>query len=173
MTRFRLPLFLGTAALAIGVPAATAFAAPGSTGPGNNGTVKLDELSLDDTTPGNQPHVGCSFGIDWYGYDAGAETSVEFRLAGGPDRGLLATDAFQLDDDGPAGGGSEAGLDGSRTYTLGSDLHVKVTVRTDTSRGADVKHKVFKTGSCDEGTDGLEGPVGEDVDGVEGPVTGD
>ena len=201
MARIRL-ILLGIVAVVIGATAFSAFAAPNpSTGPGNNGTVKLDLIPIDDTTPGNQPHVGCPVGLDWYGYDANARTSVEFRIwnpsTGTAGRQLLAADVidpfsgaflgqttndtFTLDGDGPAGGGSQAGWDGSRSYDLTPGLlqygeyaaghgtghparldgkpendgyHVKVTIRTTTSRGADVKHKVFWTGLCDGGSDG-------------------
>ena len=57
-----------------------------------------------------------------------------------------------------SGGGSEAGLDASETYTL--DLtgfeqhpqqgwHVKLTVNADGSQGADTKHKVFDLDATD------------------------
>jgi len=186
MARIRL-ILLGIVAVALGVTALSAFAAPNrSTGPGNNGTVKLDQIPIDDTTPGNQPHVGCPFGLDWYGFDANARTSVEFRVwnpstatdgrevlaanvydpATGAFLGQTTNDTFNLDADGPAGGGSQAGWDGSRSYDLtpglaqygeaaaGQGYHVKVTIRTETSRGADVKHKVFWTDACEGGTDG-------------------
>ena len=197
MARIRLTL-LGIVAVVLGATASSAFAAPNpSTGPGNNGTVKIDSIPVDDTTSGNQPHVGCPFGLDWYGYDANARTSVEFRIwnpsTGSAGRQLLtadvydptsgaflgqsSNDTFTLDADGPAGGGSEAGWDGARSYDLTPGLlqygeragdrgyHVKVTIRTTTSRGADVKHKVFWTDACEGGTDG-------DIDGDGGGGTG-
>src|SRR5215218_1738918 len=56
-----------------------------------------------------------------------------------------------------SGGGSEAGLDASATYTLDltgiephpvQGFHVKLTVNAEGSRGADVKHKVFWVTGC-------------------------
>ena len=41
--------------------------------PGNNGTVKIDARPFDDA-PNNEPHVGCSFQVDFYGYDKGNTT---------------------------------------------------------------------------------------------------
>ena len=38
--------------------------------PGNNGTVKIDGVEF-DTHPDNEPHVGCVFQVDWYGFDEG------------------------------------------------------------------------------------------------------
>src|SRR5688500_11687268 len=90
VARIRLTL-LGIVTMVIGTTTLSAHAAPNpTTGPGNNGTVKIDQLATDDTAPGNQPHVGCSFGLDWYGYDADARTSVEFRLVGGGGEALTA-----------------------------------------------------------------------------------
>jgi hypothetical protein len=47
---------------------------PGQAGaqdpPGNNGTVKIDDVPFDDH-PNNEPHVGCVFQVDWYGFDEG------------------------------------------------------------------------------------------------------
>src|SRR5215211_7891455 len=38
--------------------------------PGNNGTVKIDDVPFDDH-PNSEPHVGCAFQVDFYGYDQG------------------------------------------------------------------------------------------------------
>src|SRR5919199_144906 len=38
--------------------------------PGNNGTIKVDNAPFDNA-PNNEPHVGCTFQIDFYGYDQG------------------------------------------------------------------------------------------------------
>jgi hypothetical protein len=37
---------------------------------GNNGTVKIDRVPFDDH-PNNEPHVGCEFQVDFYGFDEG------------------------------------------------------------------------------------------------------
>ncbi len=48
--------------------------------PGNNGTVKIDGVEF-DTHPNNQPHVGCIFQVDFYGYDEGdLDADYTFRL---------------------------------------------------------------------------------------------
>src|SRR5687767_15238155 len=39
--------------------------------PGNNGTVKIQEADATDEIPDNDPHVGCSFKIEFRGYDQG------------------------------------------------------------------------------------------------------
>lgn len=202
MTRIRITIVAVLAIVLVGSALAASAAPDRAAGNGNNGTVKIDLLPVDDTSPQNQPHVGCPFGVDWYGFDASAATTVSFQIwppsnaTGGreqllmnvldPAGGLIAqTDAysFNLDADGPAGGGSEAGWDGAISVDLTPGLlqygeyaaghgaghpenladdkkpaddgyHVKMTVRTETSNGADVKHKVFWTGLCDQGTPG-------------------
>ena len=74
----------GTAALlvslgvGVALVAGNASAAPGNP-PGNNGTVKIDDTPFDDH-PNNEPHVGCIFQVDFYGYDEGdLEADVTFE----------------------------------------------------------------------------------------------
>lgn len=146
----------------------SAFAAPsaksqaaGHDPSGNNGTIKIDGVPFDDA-PDNEPHVGCTFEIDFYGFDQGttylSEVSFEgIAPTGGgplvPNQG--STSVFVGED--PAGGGTDH--DGSQLYDLTNALsavephpqqgyHVKVTVHTPFSRGADVKHKVLWIAPC-------------------------
>ena len=140
--------------------AGPATAAPNP--PGNNGTVKVDDVPFDDA-PNNEPHVGCSFQVDFYGYDQGdldATVTFEAHPPTGP-AVVLLTDKVFIGEDDHAGGGSEAGLDASETYTLdfgsiqphpNQGFHVKLTVNAEGSKGADVKHKVFWVTGCASGT---------------------
>jgi LPXTG-motif cell wall-anchored protein len=130
--------------------------------PGNNGTVKIDGLDFDDH-PDNEPHVGCVFQVDWYGFDEGDDlfSDVTFEVhppTGSPE--VILTDEVFIGEDDNSGGGSEAGLDASATYDLTSVLqgfephpqqgwHIKLTVNNDGSQGADVKHKVFWVSGCE------------------------
>ena len=129
--------------------------------PGNNGTVKIDDVPFDDL-PNNEPHVGCTFQVDFYGYDEGdLDATVTFEahpptLRAGDDQVLL-TDTVFIGEDDNSGGGSEAGLDASETYTLDftgitphpvQGFHVKLTINAEGSQGADVKHKVFWVTGC-------------------------
>src|SRR5215207_3637077 len=126
--------------------------------PENNGTVKIDDVPFDDL-PNNEPHVGCSFQVDFYGYDEGdLEATVTFE-AHPPtgERQLLLTDTVVIGEDDNSGGGSEAGLDASQTYPLDltgigphpmQGVHVKLTINAEGSQGADVKHKVFWVTGC-------------------------
>jgi hypothetical protein len=151
-------LFLGLLAVLglLLIPAGTASADP----PGNNGTVKIDGVAFDDY-PDNEPHVGCIFQVDFYGYDQGNyNATVTFSvwpptakkdvlLTGYPRTVFIGGD--------PAGGGTD--LDGSTTNDLSSVLqpymahpnqgyHIKLTVNAPGSIGADTKYKTFWVQQC-------------------------
>ena len=127
--------------------------------PGNNGTVKVDGVEF-DTTPGNEPHVDCTFQIDFYGFDAGGlDASVNFtgQAPTGKDISLI-DDTVTLEDD-PAGGGTD--LDAEAEYDLSSVIgqlgdphpqqgyHIKLTVEVpEGSQGAYSKYKVFWVQPC-------------------------
>jgi hypothetical protein len=142
------------AAAVAGGLALTGLAAPAlAVPPGNNGTIKIDGKEFDDH-PNNQPHVGCEFQVDFYGFDEGDSAKVTFK-AHSPtgDRRTLLTDTVFIGEDDNSGGGSENGLDASKTYTLDFDgiephpkqgFHVKLTIKTDDGR----KHKVFWVKDC-------------------------
>jgi len=137
---------------------------------GNNGTVKIDGMPFDDA-PNNEPHVGCSFQVDFYGYDQGdLNATVTFEGQAPTGGGTLLTDTVPIGQD-PAGGGTD--LDASRTYDLSAALanvtpqpnqgdHVKLTVNAEGSQGADFKHKVFWVSGCggDQGGGGGGGGGG-------------
>jgi len=149
----------GALFLVASIPA-RADADPGGP-PGNNGTVKIDGVEF-DSHPDNEPHVGCTFQVDFYGYDEGelfADVTFEVHPPTGNEVILEDNDIFIGEDDN-SGGGSEAGLDASRTYDLTSLLanfepqpqqgwHIKLTVNADGSQGADVKHKTFWVTGCE------------------------
>jgi hypothetical protein len=130
--------------------------------PGNNGTVKIDARPF-DAAPDNEPHVGCTFQVDFYGFDQGdLEAQVTFEaqaptLRSDQDDQVLLTDSVFIGEDDNAGGGSEAGLDAKRTYRLDlsgitphpeQGVHVKLTVDAEGSQGAETKHKVFWVTGC-------------------------
>jgi hypothetical protein len=126
---------------------------PASAAPGNNGTVKIDGIPF-DTHPNNEPHVGCVFQVDFYGYDEGdLHATATFKLHPPTGTSLLLTETVFIGED-PAGGGTD--LDAELTIELTQPLlgsgatphpqqgyHVKLTVNAEGSIGADVKHKVF------------------------------
>ena len=128
--------------------------------PGNNGTIKIDGVEF-DRHPNNEPHVGCTFEVDFYGFDEGdLWAHVTFEAHAPTGRGVLLRDRIFIGEDDNGGGGSEAGWDASREYDLTRALsgypvhpqqgyHVKLIVNADGSQGADTKHKVFWVGPCD------------------------
>ena len=128
---------------------------------GNNGTVKIAPLGAMDSIPNNTPHVGCSFQVEWYGYDQGADivSTVSFAMwAPTKDVGLTVhgPGSVFVGGDPASGAGTSTGLDGRQAYTLSFDgapqaqqgYHVKLTVATPRSQGNDTKTKVFWVQPC-------------------------
>jgi hypothetical protein len=159
--RFRLLAIASALALVAAATVLGGMASAAPNPPGNNGTVKVDDAPFDDA-PDNEPHVGCEFQVDFYGYDEGdLQAEVTFE-AWAPtqrpeDAQVLLTDTVDIGEDDNSGGGSEEGLDASETYTLDftgiephpkQGFHVKLTVHAEGSHGADVKHKVFWVTEC-------------------------
>lgn len=147
---------------------------------GNNGTVKITPIGQDDGTPQNNPHVPCGFDIEWYGFDEGADIISTVSLAmqaptkdveltlGGPSEVFVGGD--------PAtGAGTETGLDGEATYypTFVGEAHpqqgyhIKLTVQTPGSQGADTKYKVFWVEPCETEVQGEEETPAEETPGTE------
>jgi hypothetical protein len=155
--------------------------------PGNNGTVKVDGIPFDDL-PNNEPHVGCIFQIDFYGYDAGqlfADVSFELDPPTGTQIPLLSKSGIFIGEDSAAGGGSTAGLDASETFDLSAAIaatgepphpqqgwHIGLTVNADGSIGSDVKHKEFWVTGCGgyppsvQSGSGSEGQLASDLQGM-------
>ena len=132
--------------------------------PGNNGTIKIDGVEWDNH-PNNEPHVGCTFEVDFYGFDAGDYwADVTFEAHPPTGHGVLDTDSVFIGHDDNGGGGSEAGWDASAQYDLTQTLagypvhpqqgyHVKLTIAADGFlHGQGPKHKVFWVGPCDSET---------------------
>ncbi|MGH2572252.1 MAG: hypothetical protein ACRDGU_01990 [Actinomycetota bacterium] len=157
------------AMLVLGVAATTTFADPA----GNNGTVMVGGVGLAD--PGNEPHLGCTFQIEFYGYDEDAGLA-SYVLEGHAPTGGGTLDAGMVFIGGdPAGGAND--LDAVVVVDLTAALagippqpeqghHVKLTVHADGSQGADVKHKTFWV-SCD-GDGGGDDGGGDDGGGDNG-----
>lgn len=129
--------------------------------PGNNGTVKIQEADATDEIPDNDPHVGCSFKIEFRGYDEGALNATWELDAHAPSgNGEKVKDGSVFIGEDPAGGAPD--LDATVLVTLtAADLaglvrhpqqgyHLKLTVHADGSKGADTKHKVFWVDGCGE-----------------------
>ena len=155
--------------MAAGVLAMGALVIGGAQGfaedpPGNNGTVKIDGIDF-DVHPNNEPHVGCVFEVDFYGFDEG-DYYARVRFVAIPptgDKELLLRDKVFIGEDSSDGGGSIAGLDAEREYDLSSALrsymahpqqgyHIKLHVNAPGSIGADKKHKAFWVAECAYGS---------------------
>jgi hypothetical protein len=81
---------------------------------GDNGTVKIDGVPFDED-PVNQPHVGCVFQVDFYGFDNG-NLNATVTFEGQPPTGrdvLLQKDKIFIGED-DAGGGTD--VDAQETY---------------------------------------------------------
>jgi LPXTG-motif cell wall-anchored protein len=141
----------------------TAFAADPV---GNNGTVKIDDRPFDNA-PDNEPHDGCVFQVDFYGFDKGDIAEVTFTAypptsdVSGPGEIIKQDSNIDVGED-AAGGGTD--LDASETYSLDfSDttiepseqqgFHVKLTVTVTSPNSVTPvynKHKVFWVQPCEE-----------------------
>ena len=134
--------------------------------PGNNGTVKIAGPGDAEGHPSNNPHPGCTFFVEWYGFDEGDDiiSTVTFTPhAPTADVSISGTSPSQVPVGGdPAGGGTD--LDGRQQYTLSFDgephpqqgYHVKLTVNTPYSHGSDKKSKVFWVEPCETTPDVAE-----------------
>lgn len=155
--------FVRASAIVAGVTLAGLSAAPAfATDPaGNNGTVKVIQHGNIDDVPENQPHVGCTLDIEWYGFDEGEEieSTIGFELHSPTDGGELTVDGPEkvfVGGDSASGAGTEDGLDARQTYTLSATglahpkqgFHAKVTIHTPGSIGNDTKTKVFWFKDC-------------------------
>jgi len=143
-------------------PAATPIddAGAGASGSGGgSGIIKLDRQPFDQA-PNNEPHVGCTFQMDFYNYPEGVTAMYAFELWPPTGREDLSSGSVELQDD-PSGGGQD--LDGEETVELGPALldsgaaphqhngwHVKLVVRARSTSGADQKQKVFWVRECRE-----------------------
>ncbi len=155
---------------------------------GNNGTVKIAALGDLDTIPNNTPHPGCTFQVEWYGFDEGEDvvSTVTFAAQAPTSDvvigGTSPSEVF-VGGDPASGAGTETGLDGRQAYTLTFDgephpkqgYHVKLTVATPNSLGNDTKTKVFWVAPCEEeaatGGETTEDDAAVDGAGAEGEDT--
>jgi LPXTG-motif cell wall-anchored protein len=157
-------------AVMLGVTLASPASAASDAPAGNNGTIKIDDVPIDDGNE-NVPHPGCTFVVDFFGYDVGArQATLDFVGQAPTGGGPLLHDSFVFDVSSRESGNQ---LDASRTVDLTDALagiephpkqgwHVKLTVHVDGAQGADVKHKVFWVSDC--GEDETAAPAAEEQD---------
>jgi len=128
---------------------------------GSNGTIKLDGVDVEggyDGHPNNEPHIGCQFEVDLYGFDDGDTAVLEFREWNPTAKKLdIAEPAVSLDLDG-AGGGID--IDAQTLVDLEPVLvgdphpvhghHVRLDAIITPANGREYsKTKVFWTGLCE------------------------
>ncbi|MGC1215378.1 MAG: LPXTG cell wall anchor domain-containing protein [Micromonospora sp.] len=158
--RRRLGLALSSAAAA-GV-ACFAIATPAlADPPGNNGTVKIDTVEVDDHNDpniANRPHVGCDFQVRFFGFDKDQTAKITFTIHPPSGSGEeLSSETKTISTDDAAGGLNDE--DEVFTYHVADwDLstykeqpkqgyHVKLTIYSEGVPGG-VKHKVFWVPNC-------------------------
>jgi LPXTG-motif cell wall-anchored protein len=147
---------------AVALMALPAYAQQGGDAPpGNNGTIKIDGVLMDEGNE-NNPHPGCTFVVDFFGYDVGTRTAtLEFEGQAPTGGGMLLTDTFTFE---VASRESGNELNHSQPVDLSDELagiephpqqgwHVKLTAHVDGSQGSDRKHKVFWISECAEAGD--------------------
>ncbi len=140
---------------ALVLPTSTALA---EDPPGNNGTIKIDGMPWSQV-PNNEPHPGCIFELEFFGFDQG-DLTARIRFVVIPPTGdneVILRDREFIGED-PAGGGTD--LDAEEIYDLSSLLspymahdeqgyHIKVIVNAPGSIGNDTKSKVFWVEGCE------------------------
>ena len=143
---------VAVAALALALVALVPGSGPAFAGGGNNGTVKVAELGDMDDPPDNDPHVGCTFNVEWYNFDPGTNTSTVTFESQAPTAGAVISGNSPTSVQFTGG----QGFDFRQPYTLSfqgtpqpnQGFHVKLTVNTPGSKGADKKSKVFWVKGC-------------------------
>lgn len=125
---------------------------------GNNGTVFIHDVA-GDNRPHNVPHVGCTFYVDFFGFDSGQVLSTSF-VGQAPTGAGTPLPSGDWTGTMPANGASGAGrdFDAEQAFTLDTSVlgapqaqqgyHVKLTVSTGEPGG--VKHKVFWISRCEQ-----------------------
>ena len=137
--------------LTLAAPTAALAADKGGDPKGNNGTVKIGAVPLDKAPHANQPHVGCSFSLRFFGFDKDQTADITFTGQAPTKAGTLLTQTAVPISDDAAGGGQDA--DAVLTYTASQlgltgvapakqGWHVKVAVDVREAPGG-AKQKVF------------------------------
>ena len=155
-------------------------------GNGNEGTVKINSTVFGNGpghsggsggtpgTPSNDPHIPCSFDIEWFQFQGGETSTVTFELWSPTKTGRTMTPSGAQPGVLLAAPG-ENGWNATQNYTLAftgpahpvHGYHVKITVNTpdDKPGNADVKHKVFWVEGCDDEPPGGETDECPELDG--------
>jgi hypothetical protein len=124
--------------------------------PGNNGTIKIDQVPLDGGND-NDPHISCQFNLEFFGYDVGSQTASVVFTAQPPSGTSVVTPTKGSSVVTFTGSGPGNKFDTAEAYKLNTagltaqaqqGFHIKVTVDVTGAQGADEKHKVFWYQPC-------------------------
>jgi hypothetical protein len=140
-------------------PAALAKGSGGDKPPGNNGTVKIDEYTMD---PGNDndPHVTCDFSVTFFGYDGGAQQASISVTPVSPTRGNgsyststtwnigTRTSGNQFDQNVPVSSTDISRAIAGVTPQAQQGYHLRLEVEVTGSQGSDDKYKTFWLEPC-------------------------
>jgi hypothetical protein len=119
--------------------------------PGNNGTVKIGEIDVDEGHA-NVPHVPCDFELRFYNFDENQTATITFTIHPPSGQDTILLEETQIVSDDPAGGGQD--LDAVFTYSgtafglerftrqPNQGFHVKLDILSEGVPGGQ-KHKVF------------------------------
>jgi hypothetical protein len=133
-----------------------ASAAPNADPPGANGTIKIHQSDNDEGTE-NQPHVTCTFTVQFFGFDANEQGSLVFTAQPPTGQGQVLLDFGPETISTDSAGGGPNDPDEAFTFSLNDfnlddisphpiqGFHVKLTV---TTTGGATKHKVFWVKPC-------------------------
>ena len=119
---------LGLATTTVGFLSTSAEAASKGAPPGNNGTVKVETYSLvkndkDEARPENNPHLPCTFTVEWWNFEQGDYYGdITFSLKDPTRKGRTMTvdgpSHVFIGEDPANGAGAANGRDASVKYTL-------------------------------------------------------
>ncbi|MGB4967681.1 MAG: hypothetical protein WBO35_05785 [Candidatus Saccharimonadales bacterium] len=124
---------------------------------GNNGTVKINEVDVDNGQGNNPQLETCTLNVKWFGFDAGTrQSTVSFEAQNPTSASQLLTPAATQSETFTGTGAGGTQLAYSKDYNMsfsgapqGQGYHVKVTIATDGSQGSDTKSKVYwMPGKC-------------------------
>lgn len=130
----------------------------GGAPPGNNGTVKIDEYSMDPGQDGDA-HVACGFSVSFFGYDSGAQsasisvTPVAPTTGGSPYSTSTTwdktrTSGSQFDANVPVSAADLSTALTGVTPQPQQGYHLRLEVEVTGSRGSNDKYKVFWMQPC-------------------------
>jgi hypothetical protein len=156
LTRAGLGLAAAALVSAVISVATMASAAPSGDPPGANGTIKIHQSDSEQGTE-NQPHVTCTFTVQFFGFDTNEQGRLVFTAQPPTGHGQVLHDSGLVTISTDSAGGGPNDPDAAFTFSLNDfnlddisphpiqGFHIKLTV---TTTGGATKHKVFWVKPC-------------------------